>query len=487
MNGYRALDLKHLLEPLEALQPAGHFDENDERYQIIDQEMVKLGGLHEASMDWSRIDEAARQYLTQQCKHFRVAGHLITACLRARSWQAWVDALGLLTGMVQDYWETGFPKPGPAGHAARRKLVAMLIGRLTEAQGALDPQAFEKDLQAQAQRALAAIQAAAIPAQLDAAPLATLELRLNQSVDATRAPEPTESRSSASSVRQAATGISEEFFSAGSALRLGEERENRRSLLTVAEFVNVQDAYDPTGYQLRRFALWGHLRAAPPARHEQRTELAGVPIDIVDSYQEALARNAVTPVLLQRVEKSVAGSPYWIRGSYLAAGIADRLEMKEVADAICHAAARFVRRMPMVAKLCFSDGRPFVDDETLHWLSGVASESSPAAAVQEYSSLRDELVAQLDREGVEVVLKRLQDMQAGFHAPRQRCHVTVIAADLLAARGLAWLAADLYANVARAMQGTLAAQWEPDLWGHLAKQLPPTVAIEQGRKGQEAS
>ncbi|MFP3747292.1 type VI secretion system ImpA family N-terminal domain-containing protein, partial [Achromobacter sp. SIMBA_011] len=100
MNGYRALDLKHLLEPLEALQPAGHFDENDERYQIIDQEMVKLGGLHEASMDWSRIDEAARQYLTQQCKHFRVAGHLITACLRARSWQAWVDALGLLTGMV---------------------------------------------------------------------------------------------------------------------------------------------------------------------------------------------------------------------------------------------------------------------------------------------------------------------------------------------------------------------------------------------------
>lgn len=410
----------------------------------------------------------------------------MTACLREESWLAWVDALGLLAGMVQSYWESGFPRPGPSGHTARRKLVAMLLGRLTEAQGALDPQAFAKDLQTQAQQALASLVAACTTAQLDPAPLETLELRLNQSVDAARTPEPESVRPLGSS-RQSATGISEEFFSGGGALRLGEERENRRSLLTVSDFVNVQDAYDPTGYLLRRFALWGHLRAAPPARREQCTELAGVPVDIVDGYQEALGRNAVTPVLLQRVEKSVAGSPYWIRGSYLAAGIADRLEMKEVADAIRHAAARFVRRMPMVAKLCFSDGRPFVDEETLQWLSGVAQEQSPVDAVQEYTSLRDELVMQLDREGIEVVLKRLQDMQTAFRTPRQRCHVTVIAADVLASRGLSFLAADLYANVARTMRGTLAEQWEPDLFGHLAKQLPPSVVLEHGRKGQEGS
>jgi len=33
-----------------------------------------------------------------------------------------------------------------------------------------------------------------------------------------------------------------------------------------------------------------------------------------------------------------------------------------------------------------------------------------------------------------VVLLRLQEMQAAYRAPRQRCYATVIAADLLAAR-----------------------------------------------------
>jgi type VI secretion system protein VasJ len=103
------LDLDALLAPIDMLQPAGHFDEEDETYQAIDQEMVKLGGLNEPRLDWAYIDEAyideaSRKYLDQQCKHFRVAGHLITARLRARSWRQWAEAMGVLSGMVEQYW-----------------------------------------------------------------------------------------------------------------------------------------------------------------------------------------------------------------------------------------------------------------------------------------------------------------------------------------------------------------------------------------------
>ncbi|WP_354016076.1 type VI secretion system protein TssA [Dyella japonica] len=486
MIDFAPLDLDALFAPIDAQQPAGHFDEEDETYQGIDQEMIKLGGLNESRMDWPYIDEASRQYLGSQCKHFRVAGHLVTARLRVRNWRQWAEAISVLAGLVNRYWETSYPKPGATGYLAKRKMVALLIERLTQALPALDPHSFSKEQQATAQQALDRLQADAAGAQIDAALLAKLEAKLQQQADAARFPEAAPATPTPTPGQTGGTAISEAFFTVPSNLKLGEERDNRRSLLAVADFINQQDAYDPAGYQLRRFALWAHLHAAPPARREQRTELMGVPADIAQTYQEALRNNVVSPVLLQRVEKSVASSPYWIRGSFLAAGIAARLEMKEVADAIRLATERFVRRIPTLTELCFNDGRPFVDSETLNWLSG-ATDSAKAANLQEYGNLRDELVTQLDNEGVEVVLRRLQGLQTTYSAPRQRCYATVIAADLLASRGLTWLADDLYASVIRAMQSTSAEHWEPALYEHLARQLPLQVASEQGRKHQGAT
>lgn len=445
-----------------------------------------MGGLNETRIDWPYIDEASWQYLGSQCKHFRVAGHLMTARLRTPRWRTWAEAAQVLAGMVEHYWETGYPKPGPTGYLAKRKMVVMLAERMTQALPALDPFSFSKQEHVTAQQALDRLKTAASAAQLDEAMLAKLEAKFRQQAEAARFPDAAPAKAPPAPGQSGGSAISEAFFSAPSSLRLGEERENRRSLLAVADFINQQDAYDPTGYQLRRFALWAHLHAAPPARREQRTELMGVPTDVVQSYREAMRSNVVNPVLLQRVEKSVVSSPYWIHGSYLAAGIAMRLEMAEVADAIRLSTERFVRRIPMLTELCFNDGRPFVDSETMNWVSG-AADSAGATAVQEYGSLRQELVAQLDNEGVEVVLRRLQDLQTTYHSPRQRSYATVIAADLLASRGLSWLATDLYASVARAMQATPAEQWEPSLFEHLTRKLPMQDAIEQGRKHQGAS
>lgn len=67
-----AAEVARLLAPIDPAVPAGLFDVEDETYQAIDQEMVKLGGLQHASIDWVYIEEASRQYLSQQCKHLRI-------------------------------------------------------------------------------------------------------------------------------------------------------------------------------------------------------------------------------------------------------------------------------------------------------------------------------------------------------------------------------------------------------------------------------
>jgi type VI secretion system protein VasJ len=124
--------------PIEPAVPAGLFDIEDETYQAIDQEMVKLGGLQASSIDWTYIEEASQQYLGQQCKHLRIVAHLSVAWLRSGCWERWGGTLALLAGMVESYWESSHPKPGPKGFLGKRKLVGLVLNRLTDALPRLD-------------------------------------------------------------------------------------------------------------------------------------------------------------------------------------------------------------------------------------------------------------------------------------------------------------------------------------------------------------
>lgn len=472
-----AEEIARLLAPIDPATPAGLFDVEDETYQAIDQEMVKLGGLQEASIDWAYIEEASRQYLSLQCKHMRIVGHLSVAWLRSGCWERWSFTLALLAGMVERYWENAHPKPGPKGFLGKRKLVGVIINRLVEAVPRLDRFTYTPAHVAAAQQAFTCLQQQMDLAQLDPAAVSELARLMAKQVGSASGT----AESPQVPPRREAAPLTEAFLPAKSSISLGNERETRRAVLSMAEFINQQDLYDPTGYQLRRFGLWAHIQMAPAARQDQRTELMAVPADIASGYEEAIAGTVIDPALLLRVEKSVAASPYWIRGSFLAAAIAGRLAMGEVAEAIRSTTARFVLRLPALQPLCFSDGTAFVDDQCLAWLKGGRGQADHGIPAQEFGGLREELVNQLEAGGVEPVLLRLQALQADYRSPRERCHTTVIASDLLAARGVSWLAQDLCASVVRTMQQTRADAWEPELFQRLQQFSASSALIDQNK------
>ncbi|MCA7892022.1 type VI secretion system protein TssA [Burkholderia cepacia] len=462
------LDLDTLLAPIDPRQPAGVFDEEDDAYQGIDHEMVKLGSLQEATIDWPYVDEAAQHYLCSQCKHLRIAGHLLTARARTRSWRGWAEATGVLAGMVERYWETSYPKPGATGYLAKRRLVGQLLERLSDSLAALENTGYGEEFYKAGQAALDSLQRSAESAQLDVPTLSRIEGLLRQKAEALRAPELADAKLD-TPVREDV--LSDAFFTPALPTP-GNEREGRKSLLAAAEIINQQDPYDPTGYLLRRFALWAHLTNAPSARKHHQTELMAVPADVAEGYAEALIANAVDPALLQRVERSVTTSPYWLRGSYLAAGIARRLEMPLVAEAIRQATERFVTRLPALGKLEFADGRPFVDGETQAWISGAQASGATSAAGHDYAAVRDELHSLLEAQGVESVLRRLETIQQEATDLRHRCHVMAIAAELLQPRGLTWLADGLFVRAYQSMQNASAPEWEPNLFSLLQRHQP---------------
>ena len=476
-----AQEMARLLAPIDEQSPAGLFDVEDETYQAIDQEMVKLGGLQEPSIDWAYIEEASRQYLGQQCKHWRIAAHLSVAWLRSRCWERWGSTLELLAGLVEQYWESSYPKPGPKGSLGKRKLVVLILNRLIEALPRLDKFTYSPAHAAAAQDALQRLQRQQALAQLDETLLGEVERLLGKHTElANGVGEPATPKASAASRKPAP--LAEVIATPTPRVSLGNERESRRAVLAMAELINQQDPYDPTGYQLRRFGLWASIQTTPQTKQGNRTELMAVPLDIVGDYEEAIASTAIDAALLQRIEKSVTACPFWIRGSFLAATAATRLAMGEVAEAIRAATARFVLRLPALQQLCFSDGKVFVDDQCLAWLKGSEGTAGQTTVAHEFASLREELVSQLETGGVEPVLLRLQGMQAEFQAPRERCHTTVIAADLLAARGVSWLARDLCAGVARTMTETTASAWEPAVFQRLQQYAASQIEADRNKE-----
>jgi type VI secretion system protein VasJ len=152
--------------------------------------------------------------------------------------------------------------------------------------------------------------------------------------------------------------------------------------------------------------------------------------------------------------------------------MAEQLAMAGVSEAVRNATQRFVQRLPSLFGLAFSDERPFADAATQAWITGAGAPDPTLGIGRHSDALRGELDERLEREGVEAVLRHLQDTQTGTDGPRQRCSATVIAADLLTSRGLAWLAEDLYAHVAGQMQRTAAEHWEPALFAHVRRGVP---------------
>lgn len=476
--------IKSLLAPISESSPTGIFDENDDLFIGLEDEMIKLGSLQSATIDWEKVQKDSILYLTTKCKHIRVAGYLIQSILKQKQWSSWGSACNFLSAFCETYYESCFPRPGEKGLNAKHKQISILIKRFKDSfdEASEENNGVSKDTQAKIQPHLEKLHQ--VLTQLQCAPddietLAGLLYKLEK-LGTSPAPAPKASPAPAQS-KSTQGGINTDYFTPSTSAipAIANERELRKTLLAIAEAATQSDAYDPTGYMLRRYALWASISSSPIVTKDNKTELMPVSAETAHEYQDALDANRLDPVLLQKVEKSVTSSIYWFKGSYYACQIAKQLEMEEVANAIWHATVRFVRRVPVLLKLQFCDGTPFADEITQEWLaqSPISSQKSGASVDTDYAKLQDQLNKTMEKDGVEAVLKALQKYQISDHTPRQKCQLMKITADLMAQRGLNWLSEELYLRIEQNMANTIAAQWEPELYQQVSAATVNTSAV----------
>lgn len=458
--------IDRLLAPIPGDKPTGQDDEDHADYQALEQQMRQYGTLHQNSIDWERVNQLAQQLLTEQVKHYRVLSHQITYWLIRRGSDGLTDSLQLLDGYLQTYWQQAYPKPGNSGSKHRRRLVEQILYRIDKQAPRIlenSPPADPAPLQ-QARTQLGK----ALKKRKIAANLAQLDQQLNTLA---RQVTPTTTPTTPQAPPTAAPPDAQEA------------RQTRRLLLQQATHINQRQPDDPLGYQLRRYALWADIQSAPPANPQGQTELSAPPGDRIRDYQEHLTRHTVTTEHLQRLEQSIAASPFWLQGSCLAVAMAEQLSLPRVAEAIRASTQALLQRLPTLQNSRFRGSEPFISQADLAHLTPPEKPSAnkPAEApsattsLPEWAAQQHSLDQTRQKQGIGAVLAQIEQQQQQHDTPRKRSYLQLLASEQLQAVDLPNLAHDLLLTTQRRLKNMTVAEWEPGYLQRLQAAITATA------------
>lgn len=475
-------------------QPVGESLEESSDYMALDAEMMKVGSLQHASVAWETAEALAIQMLSQRGKDLKVLGHLLHCLQHDGNGVRFALSLRLLSrALEQPWWEHAYPFNGPRGAKLRPRLFQQFTQRSVKLASGLDFHNAEDEFEA-CQSALTELQARAKQFSLPGDALSDLNRQLlaqrpvqpfsasggsNAGVQSAGSKETgsQESGSNEQGSHQAnSSGATQPAPAKAPELRLeaGNERSNRQALLKMADFLSEQSPGEPLAYRLRRYAVWSSIQALPASKETGKTELAPVSADRIADYREALSRGG-DHELWQRIENSLAVSPYWIEGHRLSAGLAKQLGHPRCAEAIRDEAQRFVERLPGIEKLTFNNGAGFVDDETQRWLYSSASGGGGTGGGGEAWQVGlEEARGAVESGDIGAALKVLDQGLSAARSPRESTYWRLASADLLHENGLESLAQQHYHTLHKTVTELALEQWEPSLVSRLSAAVKDT-------------
>lgn len=393
------IDVTPLLAPVSPEEPSGTDIRDTPDYETIAAEIEKLSSpTSSGQIDWQKVESLGTRLFSSQGKDFMVAAWVATAWTMRYGIEGLGAGLILQEGLVSHYWETA--QPPVKRLRGRRNALSWWIERagswlenidvpplreethqsLVQAAETLDSRLAELDPDSeplgpfvQQIRRLAIIEPAAAPSP-DPAPAADPALQPTTNAPAA-APEDAPGTASAAgpAPARAASAPVPTYAPAQGAL---EDLDGVLNALTpalshisaIASALRAIDRLNPLTVDMVRFAARSPLLAPPPAQ-DGLTALSPPPVAISDAFG-TIIRSGNADGLIEFCESRIAMHPCWLdldresaRGYALLGPAGQAMQ-----QAIIQSTLAFVKRLPGIELLSFSDGMPFADEATRQWL-----------------------------------------------------------------------------------------------------------------------
>jgi len=246
-------------------------------------------------------------------------------------------------------------------------------------------------------------------------------------------------------------------------------QEQSRSL---CQWWQAQSVVDPRAISLARTVLWLPIEALPEHDGQGKTGLRGLPADRLKSLQDRLHQGQPAE-LLREIENSLARSPFWLDGQYLAWHCLDELKAESARQEIEQHLGSFLKRLPGIEKLQFFDGTPFASQQTLGWISsnilpdnaGADSCSNAVAPAldEPWEAALAESCNLLHQDGLKAAMAPLKAGIDTARGGRAHLHWQLATARLCLQAGKHELARNILEGLEHTLRELQLASWEPQL------------------------
>ena len=362
--------------PVPGQTPAGGNARYEPEYAAVLEEIEKLSFSGQgAAVSWLAVEENAVAILAEKSKDFQIAAYLGVALWQTRGLGGLLDGLSVLTGLLENFWETGWPalkrlrgrvtaidwwhertygflreaQDSPVT-AERRQELLEALAKLDDLVSSLMPEASPlRDLTAAVQR-LPLPESPEPPGE----PTATPE-------DPPKAPPPPQP-AAPTPLQTAATETDDT-----AALRRGFIAAGQ-SYLASARRVEPGNA---SHWQLSRLIIWGGI-AALPASENGQTLLPVPDMNALALARKKLEAGKALEAALE-AEDFFATAPFCLDAQETIHAALIALQFAEAARLVMEETAKFFTRLVGVETLSFADGTPFASPQTVAWLRGATS------------------------------------------------------------------------------------------------------------------
>ena len=378
-------------QPIRPDQPAGDDVRYDPQYEELQAEVNKFSSPSASgAVDWDKVVKLSSDILSQKSKDLLVASYLAIALIQTKKFEGVEIGSRIYRDLVEGHWEALFPTK-----ARMRGRVAAIEWWAEKAESVLEQlpkgpfaeeriNALNENLQKVDQLLAEYLEEApSIRPLLDfvgslEAVAPPPEPKAAEPKPASAASRPPEGSLGTLGAEPSAVTAEEgpvEITSTETAITVLEKALG--DVARVADFYREESLSNPMAYRLSRVAAWSALDSLPPSEGG-RTIIP--PPYTVDSLRGLLGEGQ-DEALLKAAEQNLVEHIFWLDLNFWASGALVRMGegYEAAAEAVRGETALFLRRLPGLEDLKFSDGTPFAADDTREWLKGLSAGGGGAA------------------------------------------------------------------------------------------------------------
>ena len=418
-------------------------------WEYIENEAAKIGTISHETVNIGQVQDAILKLLSDETKDFRLIAHFVNTLQRSSKPDNILLAIALLADYIEIYWNIAAPQK------LKKRIVQMMIQRFTMAKNDFHTHAIQEQRDESTTHFIRLKQTLQdsypdicddIDKLIVGYAKASTQTQTNKltssSKSATVKNETTSSSTTVQSVPETELKVLPEVT-----LDPSSEQAWRRTLLKVIEIENSRMANQPIVFQLRRHIVWFNINT--PVANNGLTTVPSVPAEKVNEYEQELSRPTVE--LWQKIENTIAYSPYWFDGHFMSAQIAGKLGYSAIADIIKNELLYFLERCPDCKTLQYNNGQPFASEQTLKWLNKKALSSSNTADNQSFTLF--------ESDGLEAAITHLEESTS--EQPRDMSYAQLQTVQLLNKAGCYKLAKMQLGHLKEHIQQLDVKTWEP--------------------------